>query len=43
MDIDFDEEYVRTDKRTGKQPLLVSVDDAHPFDVDAYIANYTGT
>jgi COP9 signalosome complex subunit 1 len=43
MDMDFDEPEVgRIERRTGKQPLLIPVDDAHPFDLDAYISNYTG-
>jgi hypothetical protein len=25
-----------------KKPIVVSVDDAHPFDLDAYIAGYSG-
>lgn len=30
-------------KPTTGKPTIVPVDDAHPFDLDAYISGYSGT
>ena len=30
-------------KTEEKRPLVVSIDDAHPFDLEAYISGYSGT
>jgi hypothetical protein len=38
MDIDRVEEHSVSSPRR----VLVAVDDAHPFDLDSYIANYSG-
>ena len=29
-------------KAEGKKPIVVRVDDAHPFDLEQYIAAYSG-
>ncbi|KAI0795680.1 26S proteasome subunit RPN7-domain-containing protein [Abortiporus biennis] len=43
MDIDEELELVTPSaKVVGKRPSFVPVDDAHPFDLDAYIASYSG-
>lgn len=42
MDVDFDESDNRNEKRLGKRPFVVPVDDAHPFDLEAYMTGYTG-
>jgi COP9 signalosome complex subunit 1 len=41
MDIDISEDIPQTSSSTARK-LVVPVDDAHPFDLDAYISNYTG-
>lgn len=47
MDIDLlEEEQIQSTSRIPdgpSEPTFVFVDDAHPFDIDAYIANYKGT
>jgi hypothetical protein len=41
MDVDISED---TPQGSGsKRRITVAVDDTHPFDLDAYIANYTGS
>lgn len=44
MDVDIPEESqaFTASKATGKRPVIISVDDAHPFDLEAYISSYTG-
>ncbi|KAJ7028669.1 26S proteasome subunit RPN7-domain-containing protein [Mycena alexandri] len=44
MDVDIPEETAQssTQYRDSRRPNLVIVDDQHPFDLDGYIANYTG-
>ncbi|CAL1709729.1 unnamed protein product [Somion occarium] len=44
MDIDLIDEtdFPNYSKSTGKRPAFVPVDDAHPFDLEAYISTYTG-
>ncbi|KAF9006986.1 G protein pathway suppressor 1 [Cyathus striatus] len=44
MDIDIIEETqgMGSTPSPPKKPLLVPVDDAHPFDLEGYIANYSG-
>lgn len=36
------EPMVATMKAEGKKPMAVPVDDAHPFDLEAYNASYSG-
>lgn len=31
-----------SEKAEGKKPLLVTVDEAHPFELESYIAAYSG-
>lgn len=33
---------VATMKAEGKKPMAIPVDDAHPFDLEAYNASYSG-
>lgn len=47
MDIDGPEpiqvdEPARNSGSGKEQPFIVQVDDAHPFDLDAYISSYSG-
>jgi hypothetical protein len=45
MDMDIEDEALVNNLKNlnESRPLaLVFVDDAHPFDLEAYIANYTG-
>ncbi|KAF7329678.1 PCI domain-containing protein [Mycena kentingensis (nom. inval.)] len=43
MEVDIPEELQPTQSQpTPKKAALVVVDDQHPFDLDSYIANYTG-
>ncbi|THH29828.1 hypothetical protein EUX98_g4379 [Antrodiella citrinella] len=46
MDIDTIDENelaaLQTPKSTGKRPNVLPVDEAHPFDLEAYISSYTG-
>ena len=43
MDIDYEEGTQTQNTNAGKKRIIAPVDDAHPFDLDGYIANYTGT
>ena len=43
MDIDVIEESQQGNSgQSPRRPIIVPVDDAHPFDLEGYIANYTG-
>jgi hypothetical protein len=43
MDVDYDEaDVARNERRFGIRPFIVPIDDAHPFDLEAYITSYTG-
>ena len=43
MDIDIVEESQQGGSgQSPRRPIIVPVDDAHPFDLEGYIANYTG-
>lgn len=44
MDIDTIEEAQASGATasTTKKPIVAPVDDAHPFDLEGYISNYTG-
>ncbi|KAJ7084055.1 hypothetical protein B0H15DRAFT_405814 [Mycena belliarum] len=42
MDVDIPEESGPSTTQYTRRPLLVVVDDQHPFDLDGYISNYTG-
>ncbi|KAF7439841.1 hypothetical protein PC9H_000178 [Pleurotus ostreatus] len=44
MDVDAPEDLPQTSTapKSGKRHTIVPVDDAHPFDLESYIANYTG-
>ncbi|TCD63420.1 hypothetical protein EIP91_005419 [Steccherinum ochraceum] len=45
MDVDLiDETEVnpQSQKSAGKRPAILPIDDAHPFDLEAYISSYTG-
>ncbi|KAF7366739.1 PCI domain-containing protein [Mycena sanguinolenta] len=42
MDVDIPEETGQSSTRQTRKAQLVPVDDLHPFDLDSYIANYTG-
>lgn len=50
MDIDTIDQYHEdtshgketTDRPDGKKPLTVLVDDAHPFELEAYVSSYSG-
>jgi hypothetical protein len=45
MDMDYDDDYqtaLRASTADKRAAPPVVVDDAHPFDLDAYIANYSG-
>ncbi|KAJ7628348.1 26S proteasome subunit RPN7-domain-containing protein [Roridomyces roridus] len=42
MDVDIPEESVAQSSSASSKKLFVVVDDAHPFDLDGYISNYTG-
>jgi hypothetical protein len=44
MDMDYEDE-VASQVKSAPEPhgaLIVSVDDSHPFDLNAYISNYSG-
>lgn len=45
MDIDIIEEAQATGlaSQSYRKPVIAPVDDAHPFDLEGYISNYTGT
>ncbi|KAJ7829446.1 26S proteasome subunit RPN7-domain-containing protein [Mycena olivaceomarginata] len=42
MDVDTPEETGQSSTQSSRRAHLVTVDDQHPFDLDGYIANYTG-
>ncbi|KAJ7253017.1 26S proteasome subunit RPN7-domain-containing protein [Mycena haematopus] len=42
MDVDIPEETGQSSTQHARRAHLVAVDDLHPFDLDGYIANYTG-
>ncbi len=44
MDVDAPEELLlpSTAPKSGRRSTTVPVDDAHPFDLEGYIANYSG-
>lgn len=44
MDVDAPEELLLTSTipKSGRRNTTVPVDDAHPFDLEGYIANYSG-
>jgi COP9 signalosome complex subunit 1 len=44
MDVDLtDEQVAAAAQQQSKKPIIVPVDDAHPFDLEGYISGYTGT
>ncbi len=45
MDIEIDEpEFIAPLKTTSnKRRYVLPIDDAHPFDLDAYLSSYTGS
>ncbi|KAJ7291302.1 26S proteasome subunit RPN7-domain-containing protein [Mycena rebaudengoi] len=42
MDVDIPEENGQSSSQYIRRPHFVPVDDAHPFELDGYISNYTG-
>lgn len=43
MDVDLNDEQVTpTTQQHSKKQIIVPVDEAHPFDLESYIAGYTG-
>lgn len=42
MDVDIPEETGQSSTHYARRTQLVVVDDLHPFELDGYIANYTG-
>ncbi len=46
MDVDIQDAHIQeneTASRTeAKKPMIVTVDEAHPFELDAYISAYSG-